>query len=234
VNSNDRYQFVVRCVGCKLSYSCTVNSGTSGYLWCPACLQIISEVDVSPWQAWIEFAVEKRRKLPTRAHHTVDEEKCSRDGIGAEMAACLCLCPGHLFDWMARSDSLTCSNEGQDLLAEWVGCSKPFEIKYTPGCSKTTGILYIRRRSRFLDLIPQRDVCDSIYVLFHGSEWKYQANCWADRSLFLEKGVMDPPPLPPGKPTFGGLHSRFHPFSTIAQLPGLNPAEVDMEVIIGS
>jgi hypothetical protein len=213
-----------------MSFELRITSGTPGFLSCPKCREILCEINVRPWKDWIINEVAAQRKNKDRSYWRNDPEKCSENGIGAELAACLSLCPGHLQDWMNRSKNLDRPNPGQDLLGEWIGCGKDFEIKSTPHYSDSDrGIMYIRKPSDMRDLIPSRDVHDSIYALFTGEEGIYCGRCWADRSLFLAKGVMNPPKLPTdGFPTFGNHHSKFLTFSTIVKELRLKPAGVTL------
>ena len=81
-------------------------------------------------------------------------------------------------------------------------------------------------------MIPERDVKDSIYVLFNGgTRDEYFGTCWTDRDLFLQKGILNPPQLGAGHSAFGNLHTSFHKFATIVESLQLQPAQV--EVISG-
>lgn len=219
--------FSAVCRSCDTSFVFHPIAGAVGFLNCPECSSIVSEVDVTPWNHWVERVVEKKKALLDRSHPGVDPDKASRDGTGAELAACLCLCPGFLDTYLQRAQIIGDRNVGKDLLGPWIGYSKDFEIKYTPYYDEERlGILYIRRPANMSSLEPTRDVLDCIYVLFNGIYPRFFGTCWADKTLFYRNGVMNPSPMPPGKPVFGNHHSRFNKFSTIAVGLGLGPASV--------
>jgi len=216
-------EFEARC--CDTSFKVeTKPDRTSGYLQCPKCQQIMPSVSIAPWKVWLhELALIHAQQLHDRSYPRGDSRQFSVDGAAAELAACLILCPGHIEDYRELAAS-TGRNIGKDLLGAWIGYQKDFEIKWTQYCSENAGILFVRRPVGQVDVVPSRDLVDSIYVLLHGTgEW-YRASCWADRELLLKKGERNPKPMPvDGNPTWGAHWKKLYPFQSITSRLGLLP-----------
>src|SRR5262249_33933028 len=130
---------------CRRCFLLSAGPNSFGFLACPECNQIIVEISVATWNDWILDNVKRKRALKDRSYWKTNPEKCSSDGLGAELAACLSLCPGHLGDWMARTRNLKEPNPGRDLLGTWIGYDKDFEIKSTSHYDEVDkGIMFIR------------------------------------------------------------------------------------------
>ncbi len=213
--------FHVKCESCGHGFTFSPTLGLSGYLKCDDCGELVSDVDVSALSPWIDKVVAQRQKLlRDGSHPNIDPQRASKDGLGAELAACVSLCPGFLNEWRQKTEAMVGSDTGEDLLGRWIGFHKNFEIKQT---KNPRGLLFIRSGIMNKSVDVATDVRDSVYVLFTGEANRFTGRCWADRELFVANGVHNPTPLPPGRPSFGNNCGAFHPFSSIRHYLHLLP-----------
>jgi len=134
------------------------------------------------------------------------DEEVSRDGLQAELAAVLMLCPGYRQVWLGRSGP----NRGCDLPTKWTGLPKPVEVKMTRYYGDKTGYLVIRPPRWTPGPMRLRYIDDSLYVLLLRTDRDYWFRLlgWADKSLLAERGTPNPLPIGPGQRETWGLHWR--------------------------
>ena len=155
-------------------------------------------MDTSPLSSWIEKEVERKRRLQasgqlkTRIQTTSqDDQEIDQDGLHAEFAACVVLCPHRLLDWQDAATSNQ-KNRGQDLPRDWTGLSKPVEVKFTRHFSSTTGYLLVRPPSGHGKAMTPEFIDDAYYLLLSKRDRQIQILGWIDRSEFLNRKEVDP------------------------------------------
>jgi hypothetical protein len=172
-----------------------------GFLRCCECGAVLDTVDVSAWHlelelaAWtndrlhVEGKLGSRKQAATQTDVAIDIE-----GRGAELAACLVLCPRALPWWLEALEHAS-PNRGRDLPPEWTGLDKPVEVKQTRYRSATKGFLLLRPPRGTPGPMSGDYVDDSYYVLLCGHPFRYGLAGWTDRAGFLTDCVCNPVPF---------------------------------------
>jgi len=194
--------------------------GALGPLVCPHCHRLLTMISVAPWRSHIEQRVAQfaerhrtgqlgtRRQSRQKSDTTID-----RDGREAELAACLLLCPGYRQRWFETDGP----NRGNDLPAACTLLPQPVEVKQTRYCDSRRGYLLVRPPRQTPGPMRTEYIDDCLYVLMHGQDCLYTLLGWADRSLLLSSGEMNPVPLRPGQRECWGIHwSHLHPTEALA------------------
>jgi len=169
-----------------------------GQIVCQKCDRLISIVDTRPMADWIEQEVARKKELldsgelRTRIQTTdQNDQEIDRDGLHAEFATCLALCPHRIAFWKEAAASNQ-KNRGRDVPTEWTGLLKPIEIKFTRYFSGSKGYLLIRPPSgKGRDMKPEF-VDDAVYVLITLAQGDCKIIGWIDRDGFIEKKEVDP------------------------------------------
>lgn len=202
-----------------------------GFLTCAVCGRCVTRIDVSNFSGWIDEQVRIKRSLQERgwlgsrkqAVRQSDSD-IDRDGLAAELAACLLLAPAWVGKWQSLAEAGV-SNRGRDLLPRWTRLDKPVEVKQTRYRDDRRGFLLVRpprwtpgeMRADYLD--------DAYYVLLHstgddGSPSVYDLTLsgWTDRDGLLRDGVRNPVPVGNGQRECWGIHwSKLRPLDELAQ-----------------
>jgi hypothetical protein len=185
--------------------------GAVGPLMCPNCRSLISSVSVTPWHSHIEGRVagfaerQSSGQIGTRKQATLQSDSTlDRDGLEAELAACLILCPGQRESWLAASGP----NRGTDLPTEWTLLPRPVEVKQTRYCDERRGCLIVRPPRNTPGPMRPEYIDDSIYVLMHGQQGLYTFLGWTSRHHLLSSGRPNPIPVRPGQRECWGMHWR--------------------------
>ena len=188
----------VGCRICQGSREIEMKDLIAGQIICQKCNQLISVVDTSPMDSWIEKEVERKRKLQasgklrTRIQSTKhSDQEIDRDGLHAEFAACLVLCPRRLVDWQHAAQSNK-KNRGRDLPKDLTGLSKHVEIKSTPCYNDNVGHLLIRPPSSQGRVMKPAFVDDSYYFLLSKDQSLVHILGWVDRIEFLKRKRINP------------------------------------------
>jgi hypothetical protein len=187
--------------------------GTAGPLVCPNCGCLITAVSVRNWKSAIEEKVAYMMTLQAcgaigtrKQDHSRSDADVSRDGLEAELAACLMLCPGYRQAWLRHSGP----NRGCDLPTKWTGLPKPVEVKTTRHYGDTTGYLVIRPPRWTPGRMRPEYIDDCLYVLLLRTDcdgW-YRLLGWATRDLLLRCGRLNPIAVRPGQRETWGVHWR--------------------------
>lgn len=193
-----------------------------GLLTCPACRSPILEVDVRDARSWIDQQVERKRQLAQRGHlgtrkqsRRQSDERIDRDGLSAELAAAVILCPGSLAAWQ-RAAAAQKNNRGRDLLRSWTGLAKPVEVKQTRYQDAERGYLLVRPPRWTPGKLHREHIDDAIYVLMIGEPHQFRLAGWCDREHLLGAGKLNPVPVGPGQRESWGLHwSKLLPIQSL-------------------
>lgn len=185
--------------------------GTPGPLACPGCAALLTIISVEPWADWIEAQVaahERRHRVgqlgsrrQSRRHREADID---RDGLEAELAACLLLCPGSRRQWARRHG--TGPDRGADLLAAWTGLDRDIEVKQTRYRDGRRGYLLIRPPRWTPGPMKADYLDDCLYVLMHGANRLYTLVGWTDRPRLLTCGRINPISVFYGRRECWGMH----------------------------
>jgi superfamily I DNA/RNA helicase len=217
------------CGACGLRAQLTIGDcpparKVPGALTCPRCGQRFGRVDVASWSRWVHRQVRWKRSqqnvgaLGSRRQAVQQSEgDIDRDGLAAELAACVLLCPAYLDEWRAGQEEGT-PNRGRDLPSAWTGLARPVEVKQTRYRDTRTGYLLVRPPRGVAGPMRAEHVDDSIYVLLIGKPWEFELIGWADRELLLADGKPNPVPVRQGQRECLGLH--WTQLRTLPSLPG--------------
>ena len=183
--------------------------GELGPLMCPNCNSLLSVISIAPYRGYIQQRVahftdrQRTGQLGTRKQASrLSDPAISRDGLEAELAACLLLCPGMRDLWFASDGP----NRGKDLLPEWTLLPKAVEVKQTRYCDETRGCLIVRPpRNTPGPMLPEY-VDDCIYILMHGQDGQFTFLGWADHDHVMQSGYLNPIPVFPGQRECWGMH----------------------------
>src|SRR4051794_960271 len=87
------------------------SSRPRGRLHCPKCGELVTQIDVTGCQTWIDQQVEHKRRLAqagrlgTRKQTTKrTDEEIDRDGLAAELALCAIFSPGAFRSWKKATE----------------------------------------------------------------------------------------------------------------------------------
>lgn len=196
--------------------------GAVGPLVCPNCDALINTISVVPWHGNIEqrvagFADRQRSgSLGTRKQAIGQSDSAlDRDGLQAELAACLLLCPGMRHHWLTSNGP----NRGNDLPPEWTLLPKPAEVKQTRYCDERRGCLIVRPPRRTPGPMRAEYIDDCIYVLMHGQQGLFTLLGWTDRPHLLSAGQLNPIPVRPGQRECWGMHwQRLRPPGSLLEI----------------
>lgn len=194
------------------------STGSQGPLCCVHCRSVITIVSVHPWRPWLEDQVRHKDQLhrsgQLRSRRQArgpeqSELRIDLDGLEAELAACLLLCPAFRDAWWVSRGP----NRGMDLPRLWTGLPRPVEVKQTRYRDEHRGYLIVRPPRNTPGPMRTDHIDDSLYVLMHGQDGLYTLVGWADRQLLLERGRLNPVPvLWPGQRQCWGVHwSQLYP-----------------------
>ncbi len=193
-----------------------------GPLTCTTCNEFVPKIDVSGTASWIEEQVAHKRaqqesgELATRkqsAHQS--DESIDRDGLAAELAACVLVCPGSFESWKRVAVSSS-GNRGRDLLRRWTRIDKHIEVKQT--CYRTTelGFLLVRPPRNTPGRMREEYIDDAYYVLLLGKPYRYELVGWIDRERLIADGELNPVPVKPGQRECWGIHwSKLSPINEL-------------------
>lgn len=196
--------------------------GAVGPLVCPNCRSLVSIISVTPWRAHTEQRVCSLAERQYSGHIGTRKQSVSasdamldRDGLEAELAACLLLCPGQRHWWLAFSGP----NRGNDLPPEWTLLPRPLEVKQTRYCDQRRGCLIVRPPRNTPGPMRAEYVDDCIYVLMHGEHGLYTLLGWTDRAHLLQRGTLNPIPVRPGQRECWGMHwSQLRPSRSLLEI----------------
>jgi len=181
-------------------------SAAPGFLACPNCGALITNVDVSPMAAWIDRQVSRRSSLPSRKQDASRSDGAvSKDGICAEMAAAAVLAPAAFGQWM-QSVEIGGGNRGRDLPESMTGLDRPVEIKQTKYRSAATGYLIVRPPRWTPGAMLIRYLDNSYYVLAIGGPSAFRISGWVDRDGLIQRGVLNPVPRTGRQRECWGVH----------------------------
>lgn len=194
-----------------------------GLLACPSCGRPITEINVAVFAPWIQEQVARKNhlhvigKLGSRKQAIGQSDMdIDRDGMAAELAACLLICPGYFEVWKASQGP----NRGRDLPREWTGLSKPCEVKQTRYKDFSRGYLLVRPPRWTPGAMRPEYIDDSIYVLLCGQPYHYEAVGWIDRDGLLACGLLNPVPVRQGQRQCWGVHwSRLYAMESLFRMP---------------
>jgi hypothetical protein len=194
--------------------------GAFGPLACLNCGQLLTMVSVSPWTKYIDQRVQsfsdrqQRQEIGTRKQAVgLDDSTISRDGLEAEMAACLLLCPGMRRNWWNCQGP----NRGNDLPSSLTGLRLPVEVKQTRYCDDRRGCLIVRPPRWTPGVMKPEYIDDSIYVLMHGQSGLFTLLGWTHRMHLLSAGYLNPVPVRDRQRECWGMHwSELLPPSELA------------------
>jgi len=169
-----------------------------GQILCQQCGRLISIVDTSPLNVWIDSEVDRKQKLmesgelQTRIQtHEQNDQDIARDGLHAEFAACVAMCPRKVAEWQASAASNK-KNRGCDFPMDWTHLRKPIEVKFTRSFGQETGYLLIRPPANEGSKMKEGFVDDAIFVLLTGKPSRYKILGWIDRDEFVKRKQVDP------------------------------------------
>ena len=195
-----------------------------GPLVCLNCHRLLCTISVEPWRELIDCRVagftdrQRSGQLGTRKQAAaLSDPAISRDGLEAELAACLLLCPGMRDAWFHAEGP----NRGTDLLMEWTLLPKPVEVKQTRYCDERRGCLIVRPPRNTPGQMRPQYIDDCIYVLMHGQLGLYTLLGWADREHLLACGELNPIPVFVGRRECWGAHWQrlYRPNSILNRMP---------------
>lgn len=182
---------------------------SNGPLICPNCQNLLTMISVIPWQSHVEARVnafsqrQRNREIGTRKQATLlSDPAISRDGLEAEMAACLLICPGKRLDWWEADGP----NRGNDLPQLLTGLPKPIEVKQTRYCDERRGCLIVRPPRWTPGRMRPEYIDDSIYVLMHGQSGLFRLLGWTHREHLMDVGYLNPVPVRAGQRECWGMH----------------------------
>lgn len=204
---------------------------------CPQCgfMPLSLARPVPLWMsAWIDqqvFVKERLHREGLMGTRKQDNKRTNseidREGLTAELFACLVLCPGFLHVWKDLAASAE-GNRGRDLRAEWLGTPKNAEVKSTQHCSHSTGYLLVRPPRNTPGLMRLEYIEDCLYVLVVVKASALIIKGWADRDLLIRCGRMNPVPLHQGQRETYGIHwRRLYPMRT---WPGTAAGSRDLSI----
>jgi superfamily I DNA/RNA helicase/mRNA-degrading endonuclease RelE of RelBE toxin-antitoxin system len=183
-----------------------------GALACPECGLLIRRVSVRTWSHWVRNQVawkSSRQHVGVlrsrRQAVSLTDAEIDRDGLAAELAACVLLCPFALDPWREGQEGGG-PNRGRDFPAGWTGLVRPVEVKQTRHYTARAGYLLVRPPRCAEGLLLDEHIDDSVYVLMIGGPWAFEWIGWADRDLFIREGKRNPVPLRGGQLECIGLH----------------------------
>ncbi|MBI5757446.1 MAG: hypothetical protein HZA46_02875 [Planctomycetales bacterium] len=200
---------------------------------CDGCGRCLTRIDVSDFSGWIDEQVRIKRSLQERGwlgsrKQSVKQSDADidRDGLAAELAACLLLAPAWVTKWQRLAEAGV-SNRGRDLLPRWTGLDKPVEVKQTRYRDDRRGFLLVRPPRWTPGEMKPEYLDDAYYVLLHsgsgnGSTSVYDLTLsgWTDRDGLLHDGVRNPVPVGNGQRECWGIHwSKLRPLDELAQRP---------------
>lgn len=196
---------------------------SAGPLACPNCGDLINTISVVPWHRHIEqrvaqFAAKQRSGQTGTRKQSIEQSdsELDRDGLQAELAACLLLCPGQRQQWLQTSGP----NRGSDLPHTWTQLPKPVEVKQTRYRDERRGFLLVRPPRRTPGPMRPAYIDDSLYLLLHGHHGLFTLLGWTDREHLIGAGCLNPVPVRPGQRECWGLHwSRLRPLRTLFDVP---------------
>lgn len=201
----------IYCHNCIASGPAELPDASMGFglLACPECGLPILDIELADSPdllAWVEGQVDRRMVLPSRRQARLQSDRmiCT-NGLRAELAAAMILCPASLPTWM-RSVESAGANRGRDIEPRFTGLPKPVEVKHTSHCSATRGFLLVRPPRRTPGRMRFGYIDDSLYVLMSGGPTRFAATGWADRETFDLRGVSDPVPRGEGQRECIGIH----------------------------
>jgi hypothetical protein len=219
--------FEVLCLNCRAERRVRLTGASKpgarhSVLRCFRCKRLLEHVDTSLWHPWLARQVQAASvlqatgKLGTRRQAPQQtEEDIAYDGLAAELAACVLLCPGYLSLWAADRERGT-SNRGHDLAPEWTGLDKPLEIKQTRHHSQRRGYLIVRPPRWTPGPMKVNYIDDSYYALVHGGPHIFELDGWTDRDHFLREGQLNPVPLFDRQRECWGIHwSKLRPMASL-------------------
>ena len=185
--------------------------GTVGPLVCPQCDALVNMISVAAWHEHIERRVagfaERQRTGSIGSRKQAMEQSdiaIDRDGLQAELAACLLLCPGMRNRWLTTGGP----NRGNDLPPDWTLLPTPTEVKQTRYCDDRRGCLIVRPPRRTPGPMRAEYIDDCVYVLMHGQHGLFTLLGWTDRAHLLSTGQLNPIPVRPGQRECWGMHWR--------------------------
>ena len=183
--------------------------GTLGPLLCPICHGLMTIVDIEPWRAAVEARVQRKAALVAgkalgtrRQSRRQSDTAIDRDGLEAELAACLLLCPGYRAQWLESGGP----NRGADLPAAWTLLGKPVEVKATRHYSGRHGHLLVRPPRWTPGAMRPAYIEDCLYVLMLVQGTLQTLLGWTDRKHFLTHGALNPVPVHAGQRECWGIH----------------------------
>ena len=196
--------------------------GRRGALRCGECREPITTVDVAGCRTWLEQQVEHKRRLAAagrlgtrKQSRRQSDAEIDLDGLAAELAACVLLCPG-AFDRWRRATELGGNNRGRDLLPRWTKFDKPVEVKQTRYHDDRRGFLLIRPPRGTPGAMRLEYIDDAYYILLHGEPCSYEICGWIDRVGLLQNGQRNPVPVSPGQRECWGMHwSQLRPIGEL-------------------
>ncbi len=224
--------FQVACTHCGAGRAVRLAPGFDaghrhGVLRCLACRRMLDLADVGAWRDWAEAQLGRREALRKEGHlgsrkqdpHRSDLD-VAYDGLLAELALCVLLCPGHVSRWLAAQEHGG-PNRGSDFPSEWTGLPKPLEAKYTRYHGDATGYLLVRPPRRTPGPMSADYLDDSYYILLHGRPPRYQIDGWTDRDGLVWGGRLNPVPQSGIQRECWGIHlSRLRPVQQLAEMIG--------------
>lgn len=187
----------------------------------------MSKVEVTGAQAWIDQQVARKREqqesgdLATRKQSSFQTDAdIDRDGLAAELAACVLLCPGSLEAWQ-RAAASTTGNRGRDLLRRWTGLNKHVEVKQTRYQDSERGYLLVRPPRQTPGRMREEYIDDAYYVLLCGEPFQYELTGWIDRDQLISDGQLNPVPIKPGQRECWGIHwTKLRPIDELLSTIG--------------
>lgn len=199
----------------------------SGPLRCEQCNEFITTVDVTDAQDWIESQAARKQslgesgQLASRKQSTQHSDKeIDRDGLSAELAACVLLCPGSFDSWRKAAQGLK-GNRGRDLPRHWTGLDKPVEVKYTRYHEAQRGFLLVRPPRETPGRMREEYIDDSYYVLMVGEPYQHSMVGWTDRVGLISDGELNPVPIQRGQRECWGMHwSKLRPMTELVEIAG--------------
>lgn len=199
-------------------------NGTYGFLSCSGCGAILTTINVADWSERVErvvqnkLAMQRSGRIGTRKQSTRQSDAdISRDGIAAELAACLLIAPSRREAYW-RAAEIGGGNRGRDLTPQMTGLDKPIEVKQTRYRTAQAGYLIVRPPRMTPGRMLTAYIEDSYYLLLHGQPFRYEVLGWADRERVVSHGKLNPIPQSTGQRECWGIHwSQLLPLESLAQ-----------------
>ncbi len=183
-----------------------------GPLRCATCNGFVSTLDATGTSTWVEGQVARKQSqqesgnLGTRKQSThQSDETIDRDGLVAELIACVLLCSGSFDAWQQAAES-SAGNRGRDLLRRWTGLDKHIEVKQTRYRTNDHGYLLVRPPRNTPGRMHEDYIDDAYYVLLIGKPYRYELVGWIDRERLITEGELNPVPIQPGQRECWGIH----------------------------